>query len=209
MIQSLIYGTTNPAKLQMMRESLASLPLEIHGLAKYKGALPEIDESGNNPLENAKIKALAYYRTIGKPVFSCDMGLYLEGLPDELQPGVHVRNIGGKSLTDEEMTNYYAGLAARYGDRILAQYANAICLVVSDTEVYEYMGDDLRGNAFYIVSKPHARRVQGFPIDSISVHVESGQYYYDLPAQRGESMKDGFAAFFVRTILCGKETVPT
>ncbi len=207
MIQSLIYGTTNPAKLQMMRDNLASLPLEIHGLEEYKGILPEIDESGNDPLENARIKALAYYRAIGKPVFSCDTGLYLEGLPNELQPGVHVRNVGGKSLTDEEMTCYYAGLAERCGGKMLARYQNAICLVVSENQVYEYMGDDLRGDAFYIVSKPRAQREPGFPIDPISVHIETGKYYYDMPARRGESMKDGFTAFFTRTILRDKETV--
>ena len=40
-----------------------------------------------DPLENARQKALAYYRICGQPVFSQDSGLYIEGLPKERQPG--------------------------------------------------------------------------------------------------------------------------
>lgn len=44
------------------------------------------------------------------PVFSCDSGLYFDNVPDEIQPGVHVRTINGKYLSDEEMLAYYTGL---------------------------------------------------------------------------------------------------
>jgi XTP/dITP diphosphohydrolase len=57
----LLYGTANPAKLKHMREMLEGLELEIIGLNEVDIQIDSIDESGNNPLENAKIKALAYY----------------------------------------------------------------------------------------------------------------------------------------------------
>ena len=44
-----------------MRKHLAGLNVNIVGLNDIDIKLPDIDESGNNPLENAKIKARAYY----------------------------------------------------------------------------------------------------------------------------------------------------
>ena len=65
--------------------------------------------------ENARQKALAYYRICGQPVFSQDSGLYIEGLPKERQPGVHVRRVNGVNLTDEQMRKYYKKIAAELG----------------------------------------------------------------------------------------------
>lgn len=47
-------------------------------------------------MENAKRKALHYYRALQRPVFSEDSGLYIQGLPKEEQPGVFVRRVGGR-----------------------------------------------------------------------------------------------------------------
>ena len=47
--------------------------------------------------------------------FSMDDNLYLEGIPKEKQPGMYVRRVNGKRLTDEEMIEYYSKLAHDYG----------------------------------------------------------------------------------------------
>lgn len=112
----LLYGTGNPAKLQGMTEVLASVNVEIIGLSDMDKPAPEVPENGNNPLDNAVEKAMTYYRFYGVPVFSCDSGLYFENVPeDEFQPGVHVRNINGKRLSDSEMIIYYGLKAGQYG----------------------------------------------------------------------------------------------
>jgi 8-oxo-dGTP diphosphatase len=197
MKQPLIYGTTNPAKLVSMRELLAGLPIDIIGLDQYKGKLPDIDESGNNPLENAKLKALAYYKAIGKPVFSCDSGLYIENIPDNEQPGVHIRRVAGKNLTDKEMTDYYAALARRFGGKVTAQYRNAICLVFNENNIHEYFGDDISSNSFLLTDTPHKKRATGFPLDCLSVDKESGLYYYDLETLKSDvDAPNGFRRFF-------------
>jgi 8-oxo-dGTP diphosphatase len=54
----LLYGTGNPGKMNMMRSHLAGLNIEITGLKELKYPWPEVDESGNDPLENARIKVL-------------------------------------------------------------------------------------------------------------------------------------------------------
>jgi 8-oxo-dGTP diphosphatase len=99
----LVYGAGNPAKLDYMRRMLASTSVRFLGAAETGVTLPGVDESGNTPLENARIKALAYYDALKRPVFACDSGLYIDGLPEDEQPGVHVRMVGGKRLTDDEM----------------------------------------------------------------------------------------------------------
>lgn len=194
---TLLYGTGNPAKLQGMREVLSPLNLEIVGLSDMDKASPEVSENGNNPLENAYEKALAYYRFYGIPVFSCDSGLYFENVPeDEFQPGVHVRNIGGKRLSDSEMILYYGLKAGEYGGKLIARYKNAICLVLSENEIRKSMDESLWGEPFYIVDKPHKKRTEGFPIDSLSVDIASGKYYYDLPESVETGMNVGFRRFF-------------
>lgn len=71
-------------------------------------------------MENAKRKALHYYRALQRPVFSEDSGLYIQGLPKEEQPGVFVRRVGGRTLTDEEIRAHYKGIAKRLGGKCLA-----------------------------------------------------------------------------------------
>lgn len=196
----LLYGTGNPAKLNHMREMLRDLPLVIDGL---EGLAPNVPEDGNTPLTNARQKAIAYYRAFQRPVFSCDSGLYLMGVPDDLNPGVHARRPRGLSLTDDEMIAYYGGLAQKYGP-LRARYVNAICLVTQEGAYWEYDGEDIGSDPFLLTDKPHARRTPGWPLDSLSLSLENGKYWFDLSeADRIASHKDlrpGFTGFFRRAL---------
>lgn len=207
----LLFGTSNQGKLAVMRRALKPLPdIELISLEDIKENLPEVEETGSTPLENARLKALAYYGALKIPVFSCDTGLYFDGLPDELQPGVHVRTVRGKRLTNEEMTAYYADLARRYGD-LTARYQNAVCLVLDSDHIYESMDDTLSGEPFLLTSIPHprGRDMEGFPLDCISKSLITGEYYYDM----GENCQDdlaldkGFYNFF-KSILLHQASLP-
>jgi len=196
-----IYGTGNPAKLQSMRDCLVPLDIKIIGLKETGINIPDVDENGDTPLDNARIKALAYYAALKRPVFACDSGLYIDGLPNDEQPGIHVRLVNGKRLNDDEMIAHYAAIAGRLGEKAVARYKNAICLVLNENEIYEHFGDDISGEAFCIVDKPHPKRIEGFPLDCISVHIDSGEYYYwhDRDNDAGMVFK-GFQAFFRRVM---------
>jgi 8-oxo-dGTP diphosphatase len=197
----LLYGTGNPAKLYAMKSRLEQLDIELIGLNDLKAegkTLPEVVENGNTPLENARLKALAYYEAFHIPVFSCDSGLYFDNVPDEVQPGVHIRNIKGKCLSDHEMLKYYSGLAKDYG-KLVARYRNAICLVMDEKHVYEAMKPNMESEKFILTDKPHSTiRKKGFPLDSISLDLRTGKYYYDLPEDKLEqvAVEDGFLEFF-------------
>lgn len=201
----LLYGTGNPAKLSSMRRRLEGLNVEIIGLKDIREPLPEIVEDGKSPLENARKKALAYFNALHIPVFSCDSGLYIDDIPEELQPGVHVRTIQGKYMTDEEMLAYYSGLALRYGD-LKARYKNAVCLVLDEAHIYEAMDESMASEPFVITSKPHSSiRRKGFPLDSLSIDIKTGKYYYDLEegALDQVAVEDGFLEFFQKYLSCG------
>lgn len=198
----LLYATGNPAKLSVMRRSLEPLDVELVGLRDIDMEIPEIIEDGMTPLENAHKKALGYYQAFRMPLFSCDSGLYIEGIPEAEQPGVHVRTVNGKYLTDDEMLAHYAGMAQKYGN-LTARYRNAICLVLDEEHVYEAMEEGMAGEPFIITSKPHARRKKGFPLDSLSIDIKSGKYYYDLSREDKldrVAFDDGFLEFFRKYI---------
>ena len=63
----LLYGTGNLAKLSAMRNRLEQLDIELIGLndLRVEGKnVPEVKEDGNTPLENARLKAMAYYEAL-------------------------------------------------------------------------------------------------------------------------------------------------
>lgn len=46
-------------------------------------------------------------------------------------------------------------------------------------------------------AKPHIKRVEGFPLDSLSIDVDSGKYHYDLEVKDvSTSVDDGVRKFF-------------
>ena len=202
----LLYATTNKAKLESMQRVTNSLNIEIIGLKDLQNLqefknieLPQIDESGKNPLENAIIKAKAYYKVLQIPLFSCDSGLYFENVDEKDQPGTHIRRVNGKTLTDKEALEYYANLATSYGGKIKAKYKNAICLILDEKNIFSSMDSSLEIEPFYLVDKPHSKVVEGFPLDSLSVDIKTEKYYNDLEdnlAVDKSTIEIGFTNFF-------------
>lgn len=198
----ILYGTTNQAKLQAMRSAAEALGISLIGLNDIKSEIPEVNECGKTPLENAEIKAKAYYEAFSMPVFSCDSGLYFDELKDEQQPGIYVRRVNGRELSDDEMLEYYSSLAGRYGGRITGQYRNAIYLMLDENHCYSSMDQSIASEPFILSAVPHPKRVAGFPLDSLSIDIASGRYYYDLNLKDvSSSVDDGVKAFFEEALL--------
>ncbi len=199
----ILYGTTNKAKIQVMKNAVKSLDIELLGLGDIDSELPSINENGKTPLENAKIKAKAYYEAFHMPVFSCDSGLYFDELQDDEQPGLYVRRVNGKELTDDEMIEYYGSLAEKYDGKITGRYRNAIYFILDENHHYSSMDMSIATEPFILVPKPHSKqRVEGFPLDSLSIDIATGKYYYDLDVKEvSTSVEDGLRKFFEEILL--------
>lgn len=197
----LLYGTTNKAKITVMENAVRDLGIELISLNDLNCELPVIVENGKTPLENAEIKARAYYETFHMPVFSCDSGLYFDELSDEEQPGIHVRRVNGRELSDEEMTKYYASLARKHGGKLTGRYRNAIYFILDEKSHYSSMDMSIATEPFMLVSTPHPKRVEGFPLDSLSKDMKTGEYYYDLEEREvSNNVEEGLKDFFVNVL---------
>jgi len=202
----LLYGTNNQAKLESMKRVTNQLGIEIFGFSDLRNMpdftnvkLPNIEETGKNPLENAIIKAKEYYKFLRIPLFSCDSGLYFENVDEDLQPGTYVRRVRGKELSDVQMVEYYGNLAKNHGGKLVAKYKNAICLILGENQLFTRMDESIEIGPFYMVDKPHEKIVPGFPLDALSVDIETGKYFQDMDenlAVDKSVIEQGFTNFF-------------
>lgn len=159
-----LFATTNPSKVKKYREELEKRGIELVTLQEL-GIDLTVEETGKNCMENATIKAKAYYEISKIPTIGMDNSLFIEELPEEKQPGTHVRRVNGKTLNDEEMITYYTNLAKEYGGKLTAKWVYGMA-IYNGKETESYTWD--KGN-FYFIDKPSQKRNPGYPLDSISI----------------------------------------
>lgn len=193
----IIFATKNKSKIKHLQDMLENTKFDVIGIEDLNLDLVEPVENGDTPLENATLKALEYYKQIKRPVYSTDCALFFEGVEEEDQPGVLIKRIHGKDLSGLEFRDYYMKIAKKYGGKVKAYYKNAICVVFSEDNIVKYDGRDISSEDFYIVDKPHSFFEEGYPLNSLSVHIESGKYYNDMKDYKAKgSMDEGFVRFF-------------
>ena len=201
----LFYGTGNASKLRNMRSLLAGMPIELLSPAELGISLPNVEETGTTPLENARLKARAYYRETGIPSFALDSGLYLEGVPSGQQPGPYVRRVHGRELSDDEFISYYEQLAHEHHGKLKARFVNGLCVVLDDAHRKEASGLQVSTDWFWIVENAHEIRLDGFPMDSIAVDPQTGLYWVendlnDEKAAKGKTLAVGVRKFFAELL---------
>ncbi len=99
--------TGNPGQVRGHARDVGGQIVELVSPGQIGLALPEVDESGRTRFRTpASRRGLPSGR--GDAGVLLRLGAVSEGLPEALQPGVHVRRVGDRSLTDEEMTAYYS-----------------------------------------------------------------------------------------------------
>ena len=195
-----LFATTNLAKIRKYKKELEEKGIELITINDLDFKL-DIEESGKNAIENAYIKAKTYYDVTKMPTIGMDNCLFIEELPEEKQPGTHVRRIGGKELNDEEMIEYYTNLAKEYGGKLTAKWVyGMVMLNGKGTKEYSWSKSN-----FYLVDKPCPERNPGYPLDSISVMPENNKYWLELTDEeikksKEESNKDGVVEFIANNI---------
>lgn len=172
----LLFASKNPAKIGRYIDKLKEQGIDVITLKDLENLNIKIEENGRNALENAYIKAKTYYDATGITTIGIDDTLFIEGIPDEKQPGTHVRRVNGRELSDDEMITYYTNLVKEYGGRLDIKWKSG--LVIYDAKgkrEYSWNRDNM-----YFVAEPSENINHGYPLSSITFVPEFNKYSIDL-----------------------------
>lgn len=176
-----LIGTTNPSKVKRFAEILQGCDVEFLTLSDL-GITDEPPETGDNPEENARLKA-EFYGKYFDHVICNDSGLYFDSLPldDARQPGLNIRTPAGhERLGEEEMIEYYSALVRSLGSKVLAYYLDGIAVYnCGKVSTFIENSEATRASAFYMVDTPSEKRHPGWPLDSISLNKNTLTYFTD------------------------------
>ena len=177
-MKQIIFATTNQSKSKRFSKGLKELGIEVLSLKDIDVKL-DIEEDGSTAIENALIKARECYKKTKKPSMGMDDTLYMEGVPEDLQPGLFVRRVNGKNLTDEEMIEHYTNLVKKYGinGRINCKWIYGLAVINEKGEetTYSWFKDD-----FYMTSSRSDKINPGYPLNSISKYKKLDKYFTEV-----------------------------
>jgi len=176
-MKSLIFGTSNSAKVTQLQSVLRPIGVTVSGLPESAKKV-NVVEDGVTAQENARKKATTYARALNNAVLSMDNALFLEGLPREEQPSVHVRRINGKKerSTDKEMLDYYVLLIEKLGKRVRGHWDFALCYARPDGSTEEMNIISPR----IFVSEQSPVIIEGFPLLSIQIDPMTEKYLSEM-----------------------------
>jgi len=176
-MKKILFATSNPTKAKRFSKGLLKNNIKVLSLSDINIDI-DVEENGKDAIENALIKAKAYYNTSNMTVMAMDDNLYIENIPDNLQPGMYVRRVNGKRLTDDEMINHYSSLAKEYGEngKLIARWVYGLAIIKDGKEsTYTWSKED-----FYIVDIPSKIINPGYPLNSLSKDKKLNKYFTDI-----------------------------
>lgn len=171
----LLYATSNNSKVHNMHRRLEGMPIEIV-TPKNLGIQIDVVEDGKTAVQNATKKAQAYYDKTKLPTIAGDSGLFIDGIPDDKQPGLFVRRVNGKTLTDDEMIEYYTKLIESIGGKSTGYYVTGLALVTEEGLVTTEISE----NKFILSSTISKNSHRGNPLDVMTIDPVSRKFYTDM-----------------------------
>lgn len=171
-MKKVLFATTNPAKIKKYKKELEKRDVEVLTINDLNKNV-KVEENGKDAIENALLKAKAFYEVTGIATIGMDNSLFIAGIPEEKQPRTHVRRVAGKELTDEEMIDYYTQLIKEYGGKLTAKWIFGL-VVYNEKGAKKYSWSK---DHFYFVDTPCEKRNPGYPLDSISIMPENHKYF--------------------------------
>lgn len=186
-MKKILFATSNEAKVKRFKDKLLAKGIELLSLKDLDISL-SVEENGTSAVENAQIKARAYHNVTNMPVMAMDDSLYLEKVPDELQPGLYVRRVDGKSLSDEEMIKHYSNLVKNYGvdGKIVARWVYGLAIInEKKEETYTWSKND-----FLLVDTPSKVINPGYPLNSISKNIKLNKYFSEMTQEDQENVQE-------------------
>lgn len=186
-MKQILFATTNKSKINEFKNKLFKYNIEVLSLEDLNINL-DVIENGKSAIENALIKVRACKIYTKLPIIGMDDSLYLEGVPEYIQPGLYVRRINDKTLNDEEMINYYTSLVKKYGinGKINCKWVYGFALIDDDGKEYTYSWSV---DNFYMVDKASNVISPGYPLNSISKYKENDKYFNEINEDEKEKLK--------------------
>jgi len=181
-----LFATTNPAKVKYYANRLLKDGIELVTLKDLNIDL-DVEEDGKTPVENSVIKATAYYKLSGLPTIAVDDGLFLNNVPDSIQPGTNVRRVNGKRLDDEEMIEYYINIINEYGNNGILEgyFLKGISIVYKNyTKSFE------KKSSRTFINKRSNHLIEGYPLNSILIIPSLNKYQSELTDEEQSSLAD-------------------
>ena len=186
-MKKVLFATENASKAKRFKDKLLKNNIEIITINDLAEKI-SVEENGKDAIENALIKARAYSEIENIPVFAMDDNLYIDEVPEEKQPGMYVRRVNGKRLSDDEMIEYYSSLAHEYGKegKWTCRWVYGIAVINNGIEsTYTWNKED-----FYIVDCPSNKINPGYPLNTISVNKKLNKYFTDLTNEDKLELKE-------------------
>ena len=199
-MKEILFATGNASKVARFSEKLQEKGILLKSLKDININI-DIEENGNTAIENAEIKSRAYYEATKMTTMAIDDTLFIEGIPEEKQPGVYVRRVNGKRLNDEEMIKYYTNLVKKYGKggKLNTKWISGMA-VIKDGKISTHTEIT---SEYYLVDIPTRERKEGYPLSSIMVNKKLNKYDIYLTEEDkkiGQADDNGFIDFIVKTI---------
>lgn len=171
-----LLATTNKAKIRRYGTKLIENGIDLVTLNDLDINL-NVEETGKNPVENALIKASEYNKISNLTTIALDDGLFLDNVPDEMQPGTHVRRVNGKRLDDEEMIKHYISLVNKYGTNgeLSGYFLKGVAVVRGDDK---YTFEHKTNRKF--MNRQSKIIDEGYPLASIQIVERFGKFKSEL-----------------------------
>ena len=204
-MKEVLFATGNASKVARFKEKLLKRGIILNSLKDIDIHI-DVEENGLTAIENATIKAKAYYEATKITTMAMDDTMYIEDIPEDKQPGVFVRRVNGKRLNDEEMIDYYTNLVKTYGkDGKLNTKWILGMVIIKDGKVFTYT--DVT-DEYYLVDKPAKDKKEGYPLSSILINKKTNKYDIYLTEEDkklGQADDIGFINFIEKTIKDGND----
>lgn len=167
------FATKNKDKIIKMRNRLKGLDIKV--ITPYDiNVNIEIEENGSNVIENATLKARAYFDKIKIPTIATDSSLYVEKF--DVQPGLFIKRINGVTLNDDELEEHYINELNKVGGTSKAFYVTGLVLV-QDGKVNSI---EIKEDEFIFTSNVCKHNRNYDPLSRLEYDEKIGKYFCEL-----------------------------
>lgn len=175
----ILLGSTNPAKIDRLRDCLGGRPFDFITIDELPPHEPP-EETGNTHMEIAEAKAVAWAQISGGLAIASDGGIDIPALGPNWD-SLLTRRAAGENATDEDRVRHLLALMEHLesdADRE-ATWREALAIASPSGIVQTW---EVTGPTGVMRNEPSAKRIEGFWLASLWFFPEMDKTYTELSA---------------------------